>query len=100
MNDAAITATAMAIAGAISAGITSMFRRPQNRANAVESLTQAAVNMVEQLRRDNKELREDLERLQKIVEDQQAEIERCEERFQRLALKLADAGIVVDPDEA
>jgi len=88
MNDATMAALIAAL-GAVSGATTSgLFRRRSSKADAVETLTQAAVNVVEQLREDNRQLRADVERLKKVVEDQQAEVERCEERYKKLEAVL------------
>jgi len=88
MNDASMTALIAAL-GAVGGATTSgLFRRRASKADAVETLTQAAVNVVEQMRADNNQLREDVERLKRVVEEQQAEVERCEERYKKLEAVL------------
>lgn len=88
MNDAAVTALIAASSAVTSSLATSWFRRPKDRADAIETLTTAAVNVVEQLRTDNQQLRDDIERLKRTVAEQQAEVERCEERYKRLEAVL------------
>ena len=84
MNDAALTALIAASSAVTSSLATSWFRRPKDKADAIEVLTQASVALVEQLRTDNAQLRADIERLKQTVADQQAEVERCEARYKRL----------------
>lgn len=88
MTDAAMTALIAALAAASSSAATSWLRRPKDKVDAIETLTQAAVNVVEQLRADNKQLRDDVDRLKRVVAEQQAEVERCEERYRRLEAVL------------
>ena len=88
MNDATLTALVAASAAVTSSLATSWFRRPKDRADAIETLTQAAVSVVEQLRTDNQQLRDDLERLKQTVAEQQAEVERCEARYKKLEAVL------------
>lgn len=88
MNDAAVTALIAASSAVTSSLATSWFRRPKDRADAIETLTTAAVNVVEQLRVDNQQLRDDIERLKHTVAEQQAEVERCEARYKKLEAVL------------
>lgn len=84
MNDATLTALVAASAAVTSSMATSWFRRPKDKADAIEVLTQASVALVEQLRTDNQQLRNDIERLKQVVAEQQAEVERCEARYKKL----------------
>jgi hypothetical protein len=88
MNDATLTALVAASSAVTSSLATSWFRRPKDRADAIETLTQAAVSVVEQLRTDNQQLRDDLDHLKRVVTEQQAEVERCEERYRKLEAVL------------
>lgn len=91
-------------AAVLAAIIGGVIARPKNRADAADRLTAAAMNVVDQLRADNKQLREDLERLKRIVEEQAQEVERCEERYRRLEAilrlrwDLDDDIDITDPD--
>lgn len=98
MGVEAVAGVAAGVAAVLAAVITSIFARPKQKADAVESLTSAAVSVVEQLRADNRQLRDDLDKLHRIVEEQQAEIARCEQRYQRLAARLAASGVLEDPE--
>jgi peptidoglycan hydrolase CwlO-like protein len=88
MNDATMGALVAALGALGGAATTGFFKRSTSKADAVETLTQAAVNVVEQLRADNKQLRDDVDRLTRIVEEQQAEVQRCEERYKKLEAVL------------
>ena len=98
MNDATVTALIAASSAVTSSLATSWFRRPKDKADAIEVLTQASVALVEQLQKDNKQLRDDLEHLKQVVAEQQAEVERCEDRYRRLAARLAASGVLEDPE--
>ncbi len=105
MNDAALAALIAASSAITSSLATSWFKRPKDKADAIEVLTQASVTLVQQLRIDNAELRAEIEGLKKTVAEQQAEVERCEARYRRLEAvirlrwDLDDEIDIPDPDE-